>query len=221
MPCCPSPGRCSRSRPTASWCPMHTVTSPPAAAGGGAAAYPEGGRLRVGRPRQRQPRAEPCHRRPRVQALCRPAAAGAGARRRRAACPGWPLDPRLEHLDSVLLTTGSKVKKTKSIAGCWLKGSEWVQQNPEPSGASAVRLTLADAGRCRLGASAQVVTANPEVRKMELTPDDEFIVLACDGIWDVLSSQARSPCGGARSRCLSLLCFLFRFLFRFQPSRSA
>jgi len=24
---------------------------------------------------------------------------------------------------------------------------------------------------------------------MELTPDDEFLILACDGIWDVLTNQ--------------------------------
>lgn len=35
-----------------------------------------------------------------------------------------------------------------------------------------------------------MVTAYPEVRKVELQKEDEFIVLACDGIWDVLSSQA-------------------------------
>ncbi|KAK9238214.1 phosphatase 2C-like domain-containing protein [Lipomyces kononenkoae] len=36
----------------------------------------------------------------------------------------------------------------------------------------------------------QVVTAFPDVIEHESGPDDEFIVLACDGIWDCLSSQA-------------------------------
>ena len=36
---------------------------------------------------------------------------------------------------------------------------------------------------------AQMVTANPEIRSIELTPDDEFLILACDGIWDVLTNQ--------------------------------
>lgn len=36
----------------------------------------------------------------------------------------------------------------------------------------------------------QVVTAYPEVRKLELSREDDFLILACDGIWDVLSSQA-------------------------------
>ncbi|KAK9462455.1 phosphatase 2C-like domain-containing protein, partial [Lipomyces oligophaga] len=36
----------------------------------------------------------------------------------------------------------------------------------------------------------QIVTAFPDVIEHECGPDDEFIVLACDGIWDCLSSQA-------------------------------
>lgn len=35
----------------------------------------------------------------------------------------------------------------------------------------------------------QMVTANPEIRTLRLTHDDEFLILACDGIWDVLSNQ--------------------------------
>ena len=33
--------------------------------------------------------------------------------------------------------------------------------------------------------------ALPEVRSVELAPGDEFVVLATDGVWDMLSSQAR------------------------------
>jgi hypothetical protein len=33
------------------------------------------------------------------------------------------------------------------------------------------------------------VTCNPEIRKFTLEEADEFIILACDGIWDVVSSQ--------------------------------
>jgi len=36
---------------------------------------------------------------------------------------------------------------------------------------------------------AQIITANPDVTCHEITEDDEFLVLACDGIWDCLSSQ--------------------------------
>lgn len=35
----------------------------------------------------------------------------------------------------------------------------------------------------------QIVTANPEIHDRQISPEDEFIVLACDGIWDVLSNQ--------------------------------
>ncbi|KAG1734768.1 phosphatase 2C-like domain-containing protein [Suillus occidentalis] len=36
----------------------------------------------------------------------------------------------------------------------------------------------------------QIVTADPDVIVHDMTGDDEFLVLACDGIWDCLSSQA-------------------------------
>ncbi|KAI8445328.1 protein phosphatase, partial [Phakopsora pachyrhizi] len=35
----------------------------------------------------------------------------------------------------------------------------------------------------------QVVTADPEIITHEISSEDEFLVLACDGIWDVFSSQ--------------------------------
>ena len=31
--------------------------------------------------------------------------------------------------------------------------------------------------------------SEPEVFEATLTPDDEFIILACDGLWDVINSQ--------------------------------
>lgn len=40
-----------------------------------------------------------------------------------------------------------------------------------------------------LPAEKQIVTANPDVKSVELCDDDEFLVVACDGIWDCLSSQ--------------------------------
>jgi len=36
----------------------------------------------------------------------------------------------------------------------------------------------------------QIVTAFPDVQLHELSDDDEFLVVACDGIWDCQSSQA-------------------------------
>ncbi|XP_058806893.1 probable protein phosphatase 2C T23F11.1 [Phymastichus coffea] len=35
----------------------------------------------------------------------------------------------------------------------------------------------------------QIVSALPEVQRHEITEDWEFVVLACDGIWDVMSSE--------------------------------
>lgn len=35
----------------------------------------------------------------------------------------------------------------------------------------------------------QIVTAWPETQTIERTEDDEFLVLACDGVWDVMTSQ--------------------------------
>ncbi|XP_050234095.1 probable protein phosphatase 2C 60 isoform X1 [Mercurialis annua] len=40
-----------------------------------------------------------------------------------------------------------------------------------------------------LPAEEQIVTANPDINIVELCDDDEFFVLACDGIWDCMSSQ--------------------------------
>lgn len=41
-----------------------------------------------------------------------------------------------------------------------------------------------------LSAEKQVVTADPDVTTHQITEDDEFLVVACDGIWDCKSSQA-------------------------------
>ncbi|KAM0871694.1 hypothetical protein ACQ4PT_039219 [Festuca glaucescens] len=41
----------------------------------------------------------------------------------------------------------------------------------------------------RFPADRQIVSAEPEVNTVQLSDDDEFIVLACDGIWDCMSSQ--------------------------------
>ncbi|BFZ54347.1 Protein phosphatase 2C 2 [Savitreella phatthalungensis] len=41
-----------------------------------------------------------------------------------------------------------------------------------------------------LPAEEQIVTASPDVTVHDITEDDEFLVVACDGIWDCKSSQA-------------------------------
>ena len=35
----------------------------------------------------------------------------------------------------------------------------------------------------------QIITAEPDVEEAEIQPGDEFMLLACDGIWDVLTNQ--------------------------------
>ncbi len=39
----------------------------------------------------------------------------------------------------------------------------------------------------QLPAAEQIITAEPDVRDIELQPDDQFLLLACDGIWDVMT----------------------------------
>lgn len=34
-----------------------------------------------------------------------------------------------------------------------------------------------------------MITAVPEIRKEKISPDTSFLILACDGIWDCLTSQ--------------------------------
>ena len=53
-------------------------------------------------------------------------------------------------------------------------------------GAVALLLALLTQQSC---ARAQMVIAVPEVRHLQLEDGDEFLILACDGIWDVLSNQ--------------------------------
>ncbi|EGF98778.1 uncharacterized protein MELLADRAFT_95423 [Melampsora larici-populina 98AG31] len=40
-----------------------------------------------------------------------------------------------------------------------------------------------------LGPEDQVVTADPDIITHQIGPEDEFLILACDGIWDVYSNQ--------------------------------
>lgn len=45
-----------------------------------------------------------------------------------------------------------------------------------------------------LPAKDQIITAQPDVTVHSLCPDDRFFLLACDGIWDVMTNQV--GCGG-------------------------
>jgi protein phosphatase 1G len=39
---------------------------------------------------------------------------------------------------------------------------------------------------------AQIITATPDVRVFELSSMDRFFLLACDGVWDVMTNEVRS-----------------------------
>lgn len=57
---------------------------------------------------------------------------------------------------------------------------------------------LAFKKRPELGPEHQVISATPDVVHMQLREDDEFVVLACDGVWDVKTSQ--EACDFVRAR---------------------
>ena len=60
------------------------------------------------------------------------------------------------------------------------------------NGSLAVSRALGDFDYKRvenLPCTEQLVSAEPELTCIERSPDDEFLVLACDGIWDVMSNQ--------------------------------
>lgn len=53
-------------------------------------------------------------------------------------------------------------------------------------GGLAVTRSLGDIGTAKAG---NAVTAEPEMRSVRLTAADEFVLLACDGVWDVMSRR--------------------------------
>ncbi|CAF3622560.1 unnamed protein product, partial [Rotaria sp. Silwood2] len=40
-----------------------------------------------------------------------------------------------------------------------------------------------------LSAEEQAITALPDIRTLTLDDEDEFMIIACDGIWNFMSSQ--------------------------------
>lgn len=40
-----------------------------------------------------------------------------------------------------------------------------------------------------MSAKEQIITAEPDIMCVKYTPEDEFIILACDGVWDVMTNQ--------------------------------
>jgi len=41
----------------------------------------------------------------------------------------------------------------------------------------------------RVPVEAQMITCVPEIRSVDMQPKDNFLIIACDGIWDCKSSQ--------------------------------
>jgi protein phosphatase 1G len=44
-------------------------------------------------------------------------------------------------------------------------------------------------GNTELPAKDQIITAQPDVQRVSLTAEDTFFLLACDGVWDVMTNQ--------------------------------
>ncbi|CAN6175306.1 unnamed protein product [Urochloa humidicola] len=71
-----------------------------------------------------------------------------------------------------------------------------------------------------LPAERQIVTAEPELKTVKLSEDDEFIVLACDGIWDCMSSQEVVDFVHKHLNTVSLApkCIWYHYVSNFYPS---
>lgn len=41
----------------------------------------------------------------------------------------------------------------------------------------------------KLSPEEQMISPSPDIKRITLSPDDEFMILACDGIWNSLTSQ--------------------------------
>jgi protein phosphatase 1G len=64
----------------------------------------------------------------------------------------------------------------------------------------------------------QMISALPDIKKLQITADDEFMVLACDGIWNFMTSDevvafVKERLAKDSTQPMSKICEQVRFLF--------
>jgi protein phosphatase 2C family protein 2/3 len=84
------------------------------------------------------------------------------------------------------LSRDHKADSAKELSRINQKGGRVV--NGRVNGLLAVARSLGDK-EMKIGKNKGPVTPYPEISKVEITSDDEFIILASDGLYDVFSSQ--------------------------------
>ncbi|KAI9145315.1 phosphatase 2C-like domain-containing protein [Paraphysoderma sedebokerense] len=90
---------------------------------------------------------------------------------------------------AVLCRNGTAIRLTYDHKGCDpIEGKRIVEaggfiMNNRVNGVLAVTRSLGDAPMKEL------IVGNPFTTEIELTSEDEFLILACDGVWDVVSDQ--------------------------------
>ena len=82
---------------------------------------------------------------------------------------------------AIRLTVDHKPDLPEEAAFIRSKGG--VVRDGRVSGMLAVSRALGD------GFLGDAVNSTPHIRRVDLTPDDAFIILACDGVWDVITDQ--------------------------------
>ncbi|CEP08787.1 hypothetical protein [Parasitella parasitica] len=91
---------------------------------------------------------------------------------------------------AIPLTQDHKPKHTKEALR--IKNAGGFVENGRVNGSLALSRALGDfkfKNNTQLAPEQQAVTAEPDIIEHLLTDHDEFVVLACDGIWDCLSNQ--------------------------------
>mmetsp|Transcript_11097 Transcript_11097/g.25155 ORF Transcript_11097/g.25155 Transcript_11097/m.25155 type:complete len:314 (-) Transcript_11097:203-1144(-) len=83
-------------------------------------------------------------------------------------------------------------KPTNAVERTRIENANGFVEDKRVNGTLAVARAMGDfsfKADKQLPAEEQQVTCNPEIKKFPMQDGDEFIIMACDGIWDVVSSQ--------------------------------